>query len=85
MVADPATDEILAVERSNWPPVEKMTNRFGTKPTARSLVKLNPEHRERRVQVLVISDFYIGLVWKLEGVEIPSAPTTVYNDGKKGS
>ena len=62
MVAGPATDEILALKRSNWPPVEKKMNRFGTKPTAISLVKLNPEHRERRVQVLVVSDFYIGLV-----------------------
>ena len=82
IVADPSKDEILALKRINWPPVGK-TRVSGDKPTSRSAVRLNPESKERKLDVLVISDSYVGMVWRVEGVEIPATPT-VEDDSKKG-
>ena len=73
VVADPAKDEILALKRSNWPPIGK-TQGAGPQASARIAIKLNAERLERKVEVSVISDAYIGMVWKLEGVEVPAVP-----------
>lgn len=81
VVVDPAKDEVLALKRINWPPVEKVRG-GGGKPTSRSVVKLNVKNVERKVDVLVISDSYVGMVWRVKGVEVPAAPT-VDDDGKK--
>ncbi|KAK4697758.1 antiviral helicase SLH1, partial [Lecanoromycetidae sp. Uapishka_2] len=81
VVSDPAKDEVLALKRINWPPAEKV-RASGGKPTSRSAIKLSPEIVERKVEVLVISDSYVGMVWRVEAVEVPAAPT-VDDDGKK--
>jgi len=81
VVADPAKDEVLALKRINWPPVEKLRG-SANKPTSRSAVKLSPENAERKVDVLLLSDAYIGMVWKVQGIEIPGTPS-VDDDGKK--
>jgi len=70
LVADPAKDEVLALKRINWPPVEKIRG-SGNKPTCRSAVMLSPESVARRVDVLVVSDSYVGMVWSVKGVELP--------------
>ena len=81
VVGDVAEDEVLALKRINWPPVEKVRG-SGNKPTSRSVMKLSPESTERRVDVLVVSDSYVGMVWKVEGVEVPAAPAVGADDGK---
>ena len=82
IIADTTRDEVLALKRANWPP-PKGNTRSNAKPMAKSSVKLNPKSRERRLEVLVVSDSYIGMEWKLEGIEIPSAPAAEHDDGKK--
>lgn len=46
----------------------------GSRPSAKAVIRL-PESREaRKVDVLVISDAYPGLEYKIEGVEVPGVP-----------
>ena len=82
VVADPAKDEILALKRITWPPVEKVC-RDGKEPTSRSILKLKPEIMGRKVDVLVVSDAYVRMMWKIEGIEMPAAPIVEIDDGKK--
>ncbi len=81
VVADPAKDEVLALKRVSWPQRENGA-RCG-KVISRTSVKLMPEGMERRVDVLAISDAYVGMVWKLEGVEVPGVPVVEDDGGKK--
>ncbi|MCJ1277955.1 hypothetical protein MMC21_005769 [Puttea exsequens] len=83
VVADPAKDEVLALKRVNWPPADRLRGTSGSKPTSKSVLRLASVGVERRVDVLVISDAYIGMVWKTGGVEVPAAPAVEGDDGKK--
>ena len=83
IVADAAKDEVLALKRVNWPPMEKGGGGGVNKPTTRSMIKLSPETVERKVDVLVISDAYVGMDWRMEGVEVPSVPVVEEAVGKK--
>ena len=82
IVADAAKDEVLALKRINWPPMEKGGG-GGNKPTTRSMIKLSPETVERKVDVLVVSDAYVGMDWRIEGVEVPAVPVVEEAVGKK--
>ena len=82
VVADAAKDEVLALKRVNWPPAMEKGG-GGGKPTTRSMIKLRPETVERRVDVLVISDAYVGMDWRIEGVEVPGVPVVEEGVGKK--
>lgn len=81
VVADSAKDEVLALKRISWPPVERVRG-SGGKPTSRSVAKLSVENVERKVDVFIVSDSYVKMVWRVEGVEVPAAPT-IDDDGKK--
>lgn len=83
VVADPAKDEVLALKRFNWPPVEK--SRAGKNATSRSILKLKPQSVERKLDVLVASDAYVNMMWKIESIEMPAAPVVEDDNGKKGS
>jgi len=82
VVADPAQDEVLALKRFNWPPAEKLRG-GANKPTSRLVVKLNPESAERKVDVLLLSDAYIGMIWRAQGIEVPGAPSAEDDSKKK--
>jgi antiviral helicase SLH1 len=77
LVADIQRDEVIAVKRATWASPGVKTLGQGSKPSARTVIKL-PEPvggQARKVDVLVMSDGYIGLEHKLEGVDIPGVPT----------
>ncbi|ATY63869.1 activating signal cointegrator 1 complex subunit 3 [Cordyceps militaris] len=79
IVADAAKDEIVAVKRVGW---SAPASRSGgprklearTRATARSTMKLPQAAGVRKLDVIVVSDAYIGLEYRIEGVEIPAAP-----------
>jgi antiviral helicase SLH1 len=76
IVADVAKDEVIAVKRVGWPSAN--TSR-GATPSARAVIKL-PEvegqpAQARKLDVIVVSDGYIGLEHRVLGVDIPAAPT----------
>jgi antiviral helicase SLH1 len=76
VVADVAKDEVVAVKRVGWSAASGKGLDAGTKPTARAVVKLpeSTNRQARKLDVLVVSDAYIGLEYRVLGVEIPAAP-----------
>ncbi|KAL9104629.1 MAG: hypothetical protein Q9163_000433 [Psora crenata] len=83
VVADHAKDEILAMKRVHWPPLDRAKG-SGPKSAIKAAVKISPECWKRKVEVLVISDAYTGMMWKLDEVEVPAAPLVNEQDkGKK--
>ena len=84
VVADPANDEILALKRINWLPTEKQ-NGSGNKPTSRSILRLKPESTKRKIDVLIVSDAYVKMMWKIEGIEMPAAPIVEDYNRKKST
>lgn len=84
IVADPAKDEVLALRRINWPPA-KIIRGGGSKPMSRSILKFNPVSVKRKFDVLVASDAYVKMVWRIEAIEIPAAPFVEDDSGKKNA
>lgn len=83
VVADLTRDEVIAVKRVGWSMAGGKSQGLGQgrKPTARAVIKL-PEPsagQERKVDVLVVSDAYIGLEHRHLNIDIP-APPSVDND-----
>ncbi|KAH7317566.1 Sec63 Brl domain-containing protein [Rhexocercosporidium sp. MPI-PUGE-AT-0058] len=82
-------DEIIAIKRVGWNsggPGGK-GNSGGGRSTARAAIKLPEEGSGlisdgRKMDVWVVSDGYLGMTYKIKGVEIPDAPKVV-DDGKK--
>lgn len=80
VLCDVARDEILGVKRAGWsqgPGSKSNSVQIGSKPTAKSTLKLPEPERHgngRKVDVLVLSDAYIGMEYRLLGVDIPALP-----------
>ena len=75
------TDDLLALKRLGWSSSSNERNSRAAKPTTQSRVKLPEVAQERFVDLVVLSDGYIGMGWKAEKIEIPKVP--VVDDGKK--
>ncbi|KAI0132303.1 Sec63 Brl domain-containing protein [Xylariales sp. AK1849] len=78
IVCDTANDEILAVKRAGWSQGPGKSISTGAKPTARVVLKLPEQDRSGKswkVDVLVASDAYIGLEYRIKGVDVPALPT----------
>lgn len=78
VVADTANDEVLAVKRLGWgSPTASGKKKIETKPTAKVNIKLpQPEAGKLRVlDIIVVSDAYIGLEHRISSVEIPAPPS----------
>ncbi|GAB1318885.1 Putative steryl acetyl hydrolase mug81 [Madurella fahalii] len=85
VVGDVERDEVLAVKRVGWTAAggrggnhgsNKKGLEVGERVAARAVVKL-PEAEEedgRKVDVLVLSDGYVGMEWRVEGVQLPGRP-----------
>lgn len=81
VVADMIKDEVLALKRIGWPSDTKAQG-DSSKPTSRSVFKLPPSGIVRMVDVLVVSDAYVGMSWKVGAIEMLG--TLVVNDnGRK--
>jgi antiviral helicase SLH1 len=90
ILADSARDEVIAVKRVGWVAKPGQSIAIGSRPSAKAVIKL-PElkelagtgsSKERKLDVLVVSDGYSGMKYEILGVEIPAAPIVV-DDGKK--
>ncbi|KAI1128125.1 Sec63 Brl domain-containing protein [Nemania abortiva] len=86
IVCDKARDEIIAVKRVGWSQGPGQSVKVGSKPTAKTVIKL-PEPDQngngRKVDVLVLSDGYIDMRYEVLGVDIPALPK-VDDDVEKG-
>ncbi|KAF2135721.1 uncharacterized protein K452DRAFT_260242 [Aplosporella prunicola CBS 121167] len=92
VVTAPGSDEVLALKRVSWPDFQKRNKAAGnggdgkangSRPGTKVNLRLPESEEERKVDVSVVSDGYIGMVWKIEGVEIPAPPKVEADDGKK--
>lgn len=87
VIADESKDEIVVLKRIGWTKGNAKGQNAdkigaGSRIRARAAIKLPETDTERRLDVWVISDSYIGLQWKVEAVDVPAVPRTV-DDGKK--
>lgn len=55
----------------------------GNKANARCILKIPQSTAPRKVDILVLSDAYIKMMWKVDGVEVPAAPEVGDDGGKK--
>lgn len=86
ILSTPNTDEILALKRVGWVEHDQKGGRGGTGRSANlqisTKITLPPPALGRKINVSVLSDGYLGMKWKIEGVEVPDAPRV--EDGGKG-
>lgn len=92
VLADSSKDEILAVKRVGWSAGKdangKNTIAMGSRPASRSVIKVpgvedGRQWAERKLDVYVVSDAYLGVKWEVKGVEIPPPPRPAVDDVKK--
>ncbi|KAL8747921.1 MAG: hypothetical protein Q9190_000245 [Brigantiaea leucoxantha] len=95
IVTDPIEDEIVALKRISWPTKDGEKGRGNTNlntrnapaaaaaAAAKARFKLEPGTRQRKVEVWVISDAYVGMEWKVAGVEIPASTTISVVSGEE--
>lgn len=90
-VCDPSTDSLLALKRVSWASEtaggkivkgSKGKGRSG-ELSARTAVKLEASRTERKLDVWVVSDTYMGIGVHIAGVEVPGVPMTGDEDVKK--
>ncbi|KAK0627137.1 Sec63 Brl domain-containing protein [Immersiella caudata] len=90
IVGDLAGDEVVAVKRVGWGSGnrvvdgKKMGVDIGSKPVTRARMKV-PEGEGRKLDVLVVSDGYVGMEWRVVNVEMPKAPVVDGNGKKEGA
>jgi len=80
-----ATDEIIAIKRAGWNAGKN--NSQGRGPTARTVIKFPEEERGgfkdgRKFDVWIASDAYVGMVYKVQSIEVPDVPKVP--DSEKG-
>lgn len=81
-------DEIVAIKRVGWSATAGQSGATrGGRLSARAVIKLPEEESGRvsdgrMVDVWVVSDGYLGMLYKVKGVQIPDVPRVV-DDGKK--
>lgn len=83
LVADVARDEVIAVKRVGWTAAGGKKVQPGTKLSARAVIRLPECHTARKLDVIVVSDGYVGLEHRLSGVDVPAPPTVDDDTNKK--
>ena len=69
LVTQAGGNDVLALKRATWPNLEKRGGRGAL--TSNSRLNLEESQQERRVDVVVMSDSYPGMEWKVQGVLVP--------------
>ncbi|KAK5998394.1 Meiotically up-regulated gene 81 protein [Cladobotryum mycophilum] len=88
IVADRARDEVIAVKRVGWSNLadksgQKKALGQGSFPSARAVLKLPEAKQTRKLDVIVVSDGYIGLEHQVLGIDIPAPPAVDDDVDKK--
>lgn len=93
IVADAANDEVIAIKRLGWAGLSSAGGKKaapssgqGSCPSARAVLRLpEPKGREaRKLDVIVVSDGYVGLEHRVAGVDIPAPPAVDDDLDKSG-
>ncbi|OCK96303.1 Sec63-domain-containing protein [Cenococcum geophilum 1.58] len=83
IVSCPLKDEIIALKRVGWQVPRHEKGAASSRLSARAVVKLPESDEDKVLDVAVVSDGYIGMVWRVHGVEVPKPPLVVDDGGKK--
>ena len=88
LVIETGKYELLALKRISWQlPTSNKPIPAGqveeTRPRVRTNIKIPQSEEERKVDVLVISDGYIGMEWREDGLKVPGVPVYEGKDDKK--
>ncbi|KUI56851.1 Putative helicase mug81 [Cytospora mali] len=81
VVGDLAKDDVYAMKRVGWSQGPGKSVNPGSKPSSRANIKLpevipgGEDGKARKVDVLVLSDGYVGMQYLVSGVEIPGRPS----------
>ncbi|KAF2473024.1 Sec63-domain-containing protein [Lindgomyces ingoldianus] len=75
----PSSDEMIALKRVGWNTAAR-GNTTSTRLQAIAKINLPEDTQGKKLDVTVLSDAYIGMKWKEEGVDVPKVP--VVEDGK---
>jgi len=87
IVSYSSTDEIIALKRVSWNDPSRSAKsgrgnrtagRAGAKLHADTKIQLPPEAQGKKLDVTVLSDAYLGMKWKIKGIDIPEAPQVDY-------
>ena len=81
MLVGSGKDEIIALKRVSWP-------QFGNRASAstakiKTTIKVSQSNDKRRMDVVVKSDGYIGMEWRLSGLDVPNIPAVDLQNEKK--
>ena len=86
LISEAGHSNIVALKRVSWTNTNRSQNqKGGHQASAKSVIKLPQSHAARKMDILVLSDGYIGMEWNLKGVEIPKAPEVVQDATKDKS
>lgn len=72
VVGDLARDEVYAIKRLGWAQGAGKVAAVGSRPSAKASIKVPDD--ARKLDVLVLSDGYVGVQYRVLGVEIPAKP-----------
>lgn len=82
LVGDLARDEVYGLKRVGWSQGAGKSVSTGSRPSARASIKLpsvvpgsGGDGKARKVDVLVLSDGYVGMQYHIPGVVIPGRPS----------
>jgi antiviral helicase SLH1 len=77
IVGDLSKDEIIAVKRMGWSIGGGKSVAVGSKPLGKAVIKLPsaPTRPPQKVDIIVMSDGYLGFEYRVLGIEIPALPT----------
>jgi antiviral helicase SLH1 len=93
IITEQGADEVLALKRVSWGEElvtasdsrahgRSSSSKGSQARTTRAVFRLAPDKVTRRVEILVLSDAYIGMVWRAGAFDVPGAPYTRDDDGK---
>lgn len=81
LVYNSGTDDLLALKRIGWSSGGQGNSKTA-KPTTQTHISIPEDVNERLVDVMLISDGYNGMQWKVDKIEVPKVPV-VEDIGKK--
>ena len=82
LLLESGKDEIVALKRVSWP--QSRNQASTSKPRIRTTIKIPQSEGDRRMDVLVMSDGYIGMEWRIDQLDVPHIPAVdLHNETKE--
>ncbi|KAL9074921.1 MAG: hypothetical protein Q9157_004217 [Trypethelium eluteriae] len=83
LVSEAGRGNVVALKRVSWMNTGVSQHPKGSQTIAKATIKLPQSQASRVMDVLVLSDGYIGMEWSIDGVEVPKAPEVIPDASKE--